>query len=237
METLDIKNDMPNNMEIEKKQKNFLQTRLGKAINSGLNIGLRYALPDIIEDEIINIKDEIIENGFKEGVNTAINSAVNLGKSTLGIVTGNFENVEQMRDAVKSGGIIDSISNVINFAINKIVNKGKISYSLGNTIKKGKNVILSNITKNIENEFENQIKNIEKINKYNENWKNYFNNKDFDVMQREYEKIKDKIKEIAPIEKAIQTSRTIENLHKLIKNNGKNFDLSQDEMELIQMLN
>ena len=56
-------------------------------------------------------------------------------------------------------------------------------------------------------------------------------------MQREYEKIKDKIKEIAPIEKAIQTSRTIENLHKLIKNNGKNFDLSQDEMELIQMLN
>ena len=128
METLDIKNDMPNNMEIEKKQKNFLQTRLGKAINSGLNIGLRYALPDIIEDEIINIKDEIIENGFKEGVNTAINSAVNLGKSTLGIVTGNFENVEQMRDAVKSGGIIDSISNVINFAlINNFINR-KINY-------------------------------------------------------------------------------------------------------------
>ena len=57
METLDIKNDMPNNMEIEKKQKNFLQTRLGKAINSGLNIGLRYALPDIIEDEIIKYAD------------------------------------------------------------------------------------------------------------------------------------------------------------------------------------
>ena len=167
---------------------------------------------------------------------TAIDSAINLGKSALGIVTGNFENVQQMRDAVKTGGIIDSVSNLINFTINKIVDNGKLSYSLGNTIKKGKSVILSNISKNIENNFENQINNIEKLNKYSENWKQYFNNNDFDGMQREYEKIREKMKEIAPIEKTLNTVNVIENLHKLIKNNGKNFNLTQEEIELVALL-
>ena len=59
---------------------------------------------------------------------------------------------------------------------------------------------------------------IEKLNKYTNNWKDYFNNKDFDGMQREYDKIRGKMKEIAPIENTITTARVVENLHKLIKN-------------------
>ena len=74
------------------------------------------------------------------------------------------------------------------------------------------------------------------MNKYSENWKQYFNNNDFDGMQREYEKIREKMKEIAPIEKTLNTVNVIENLHKLIKNNGKNFDLTQEEIELVTML-
>lgn len=236
MSELLIENNINNDIINTKSQRDFLQTNIGKAINTGLNIGLRYVLPDVIEDQVIEIKDSFIQNGFKEGIQTAIDSAINLGKSALGIVTGNFDNVQQMQDAIKTGGIIDSISNVINYTINNIVDKGKISYSLGNTIKKGKNVILSNITKNIENEFKNQVNNIEKLNKYTENWKNYFNNKDFQGMQREYEKIKDKIKDIAPIEKTIKTAKIVENLHKLIKNNGQDFNLTSEEIELAKML-
>ena len=78
--------------------------------------------------------------------------------------------------------------------------------------------------------------NIEKLNKYSENWKQYFNNNDFDGMQREYEKIREKMKEIAPIEKTLNTVNVIENLHKLIKNNGKNFNLTQEEIELVALL-
>ena len=108
-------------------------------------------MPDLIEDEIIEIKDSFIENGFKEGIKTAVDSAINLGKSAMGIVTGRFENVNQMQTAVKTGGIIDGISSVLNYTINKIVDRGKIPYSVGNIIKRGKNAILNNITKNIEN--------------------------------------------------------------------------------------
>ena len=55
-------------------------------------------------------------------------------------------------------------------------------------------------------------------------------------MEREYEKIRVKIKEIVPIESTIKTARTIENLQKLIKNNGKNFDLTQEQLELAKLL-
>lgn len=193
-------------------------------------------MPDLIEDEIIEIKDSFIENGFKEGIKTAVDSAINLGKSAMGIVTGRFENVNQMQTAVKTGGIIDGISSVLNYTINKIVDRGKIPYSVGNIIKRGKNAILNNITKNIENEFENQVDNIEKLNKYIGNWKNYYQNRDFEGRQREYEKIRDKIKEVAPIEKTINSAREVQNLHKLIKNNGQNFNLTQDQLELVKVL-
>ena len=236
MNNLEVENQITNDVSIENKQRNFLQTNIGKAVNTGLNIGLRYILPDVIEDQVIEIKDSFLQNGFKEGIQTAIDSAINFGKSALGIVTGNFENVQQMQAAVKSGGIIDGISNVLNFTINKVVNSGKIPYALGSAIKTGKNAILNNITKNIESEFENQVNQIEKLNKYTNNWKDYFNNKDFYGMQREYDKIRGKMKEIAPIENTIKTARVIENLHKLIKNNGKNFDLTSEELELAKML-
>lgn len=236
MNNIELENNLSNEKSLEKEQISFLQTSIGKAVNTGLNIGIRYLLPDVIENEIIEIKDTLIRDGIKEGVQTAIDSAVNLGKSALGIITGNFENIRQMQTAVKSGGIIDSISDVINSTINKVVEKGKIPYSLGNALKNGKNAILNNVTKNIESEFENQVNHIEKINKYTENWKNYFNNKDFTGMEREYQKIRTKMKEIAPIENTIKLAKTVENLHKLIKNNGKDFNLTEEQLELAKLL-
>lgn len=236
MNELLVENKVDNSLITEKVQRNFLQTKIGQAVNTGLNLGIRYVLPDLIEDQVIDIKDSFIKYGFKEGIQTAIDSAINLGKSALGIITGKFENVNQIQTALKTGGIIDSIGKVTNFTINKVVERGILPQSIGNVLKNSKNVILNNITKNIENEFENQINNIEKINKYNENWKNCFNNRDFDGMEREYEKIRVKIKEIVPIESTIKTARTIENLQKLIKNNGKNFDLTQEQLELAKLL-
>lgn len=236
MNNLEIESNLLNENNIEEKQRNFLETNIGKAVNTGLNIGIRYLLPDVIESQIIDIKDSFFQSGFREGIQTAVDSAINFGKSALGIITGNFDNVQQMQTAVRSGGIIDGISNVINYTINKVVEKGRIPNTVGRALKNGKDVILNNITKNIENEFENQINNIEKINKYTENWKNCFNNKDFSGMQREYEKIRAKIKEIAPIENTIKIARTVENLHNLIKNNGQNFNLTEDQLELAKML-
>lgn len=236
MNNLEVENQITNDVSIEDKQRNFLQTNIGKAVNTGLNIGLRYILPDVIEDQVIEIKDSFLQNGFKEGVQTAIDSAINFGKSAIGIVTGNFENINQMQTAVKTGGIIDGISTLLDSVINKVQSKGLIDYNIAKTIKDGKNIILNNVESNIEKTFTDQIKSSEYTNKYISNWKNYYEEKNFEGMDREYKKIKKELKNLIPIEKTINEARTIENIHTLIKNNGQNFDLPKEVFELAEKL-
>ena len=228
--------ELNNNLEIEKEQKNFLETTLGKTINTGIDIGIRAILPDYIEEQIIDLKDNLIKYGLKEGIKKSIDDAINIGKSAIGIVSGNFENIAQMQEAIKNGGIIDNVSSLLDSVINKVQSNGLINSTVARTIKQGKNSILNNVEKNIENTFNNQIKALNYTEKYIENWKNYFENKDFNGMEKEYKKIKTEMNYLAPLEKMINEARTIENLHMLIKNNGQDFNLTKEQMELAEKL-
>ena len=234
---MELENKISNNLNIEKNENNFLNSTLGKIINNAIDVGLRYILPDLIEEEVIEVKDSLINSGLKEGIQTAVNNVVDLGKSALGIITGNFENISQIKKAVKEGGLIDTVSDVIDFATNKAQSSGIIDKNIGSIIKLGKNSILNNISSNIEKELSNQQNNIEKLEKYSENWKKYYENQDFDGMAKEYKKMREKLKEIIPIEETLRKARKIETLHNLIKNNGKNFNLSQEQLELVKKLN
>ena len=236
MNDLEIGQNIANVNNLEKEQNKFLETTLGKTINTAVDIGLRWVLPYLIEDEIINIKDSLVKGGLKQGINTAINSAINLGKSAMGIFTGNFENLSQAQEAIKSGGIIDSLSNVLDSVLSKVTKKGWIKYGTSTLIRQGKNVILDNISKSIENSFTNQINNLDKLVKYENNWKAYYKDKNLNGMEKEYRKINEKLKELMPFETALKQARQIENLHKIIKNNGGDFNLTQEQIELSKML-
>ncbi len=229
-------NLLQSNLEIEKNQNNFLNSTIGKIINGGINTGIRALLPNIIEDQVIEIKDAILQNGFKAGIKEAIDSAINLGKSVQGIVTGKFENISQARNAIKTGGIIDTVSELLNSAISNSVKKNIIPNSIGTIIKKGKNVILDTIEANIENNFNSQLKSLEYLSKYKNNWKVYYKCQDFVGMEREYNKIKTTLKNILPIEQTIKEARQIENIHLLIKNRGQDFNLTKEEIELSKEL-
>ena len=234
---MELENQILNNLNLEKEQNNFLNSSIGKVVNNAIDIGLRYILPDLIEEEIIDVKNALIKNGLKEGIQTAVENATNIGKSAVGIVTGNFENISQIKKAVEQGGVIDTVSDVIDFATNKAQNAGIIDRTIGTLIKSGKNSILNNISSGIEKELNNQEKNIEKLETYCENWKEYYGQKDFEGMKKEYNKMQEKLKEVIPIEETIKNARTIETLHNLIKNNGINFNLSSQELELVKKLN
>ena len=233
-----LENNLSNNFNLvnSNEQNKFLETTLGKVINIGLDTGIRALLPNLIEDQVINIKDEILNNGFNSGIKKAISSAIDLGKSAIGMFTGNFENIEQARTVIKSGGLIDSLSNLLDNAINLISKNTNISKNITSVIKNGKNVILDSINSNIEKKFDNQVSAIEKIGKYSSNWKNYYQKQDLEGMQREYNKIKSGLKEILPMESTIKEARIIENLHELIKNKNGDFNLSKEEIELAQKL-
>lgn len=228
--------NLNNNLVNEKTQNNFLETMLGKTINTAVDIGIRAVLPNFLEDQVINIKNNLLNYGLKDGITKTIDDAIDLGKSAIGIVTGNFENISQMQNAIQSGGIIDGMSSLLDIVVDKVKQAGFINNTVANTIKQGKNVILNNVEKNIESSFNKEYKTIENTNKYIDNWKNYFEEKNFEGMKKEYNKIEKQLKEIAPIEKTINEIKTIEILHNLIKNNGQDFNLTQEELDLAEKL-
>ena len=229
-------NQNSNEIVTEKEQNNFLNSTLGKVVDSAIDVGLRMVLPDFAEDGAIAVKDALLQGGLKEGIDTAINGAISLGKSVLGIFTGKFDDISQARNAIKSGGIIDGISDVLDKVINKTSSSGIIDKNIANLISNGKDAILDSVTNKIEDEFTKQIDSAEKLAKYETNWKEYFENKDFEGMQREYDKIRERLKELLPIENTLKEARVIENLHTLIKNNGQDFNLTKEQLELANML-
>lgn len=228
--------NLEQNLVNEKTQKNFLETTLGKTINTAIDIGIRAALPTFVEDQVINIKNNLFQYGLKEGISKTVEDAIDLGKSAVGIVTGNFESVTQMQNAVQSGGLIDGISSLLDTVVNKAKQAGLINNTVASTIKQGKNIILNNVETNIEKTFKNQYEVLENTNKYIANWKEHFNNQNFEGMQREYKKIEKQMNNIAPIEKTINDIKRIEILHNLIKNNGQDFNLMQEQIELAEKL-
>ena len=233
---MELEQNIQLNLINEKNQKDFLNSTLWKTINNGIDIGLIYLLPDLIEDEIIELKDNLINFGLKDGIKKSIDSVIETGKEAIGVLSGNFENVTQIQKAVKNGGIIDKISDVLDVVIEKGEEKGKINSSIGRALKKGKSSILSSVERNIETTLNNQINSAKKVEKYINNWNEFYNKKDFSGMQKEYNKMQIELKELVPIENTLNNARYIENIHNLIKNNGKNFNISIEQLELAKKL-
>ena len=228
--------ELNNNIVQEKNQKIFLESMIGKSINTAVDIGIRTLLPDFLDEQIINIKDNLLNYGLKEGIKQTINNGINLGKSAIGVFTGNFENISQMQEAVANGGIIDGMSSLLDAVVNKVEDMGIIDKKVANTIKNGKDIVLNNIESNIEKSFKMQLTSIENIDKYISNWKNDFKRQDFNLMEKSYKKIEKEIKNLIPLEKTLTEARIIENLHNLIKNNGQNFNLTEEQLQLSEKL-
>lgn len=228
--------NIDNKIVNEKEQKQFLETTLGKTINFGIDMGIRALLPDFLEEQVIEIKDNLFNYGFKEGIKRTIDDAIETGKSMAGIFTGNFENINQMHEVVKTGGILDGVSNLLDFMVDKAEKSGVIDSNISNLLLNGKDIILTNVENNIEKTFNDQIKSMEYTRKYINNWKEFYKNKNFEGMEKEYEKLKTELKNLAPIEETLNTAREIEILHNLIKNNEQKFNLTNEQIELAKKL-
>lgn len=229
---MELENSIYMNLNLEKKQNEFLNSTLWKTINNGIDIGLRYLLPDLVEDEIIDLKDNLINYGLKDGIRKSINSVIETGKEAIGIISGNFENIGQIQKVIKNGGLIDKIDNFLDKTLDKAINSGKINQTIGKIVKTGKSSVLSSVERNIESTLNSQVENSKNIEKYMNNWKKYFNDRNFSGMEKEYTKLEKELKSLVPIETTIKNARYIENIHNLIKNNGQNFELSERELEL-----
>ena len=235
MENIELNNNFTND-KIKNEQEGFLQTTVGKAINTAMDIGIRIAVPDLIEKQVIAVKNTILENGFSAGIKEAINSSIELGKSAIGIFTGKFEDVNQAQRAVEKGGILDTVSKKLDTSIANAKKNGSISNNIATAIKKEKNTLIKEVKNNIENTFEKQVKALEKVNHYCETWNLHYQNKDFQKMDYAYKNLEKNLETVFPIEATINEAKRIETLHNLIKNNGKDFNITEHQVELAEKL-
>ncbi len=222
---------------IKNNQKDFLETTLGKNINTALDIGLKLVLPDSIEKDIIDVKNKLLKNGIKDGVKEVVNSLVENLKKIKGIITGNFKDVSQVKECVEKDGTIDKISDILKDAINISVDKKIIDKKTGKKIKDGEKTILDTISENLEKEFEREIKIQNNIEKNIEKWKKYYEEENFNKMEGIMKKINNEKSKIFKMEKLEKEIEKIQNIHELIKNKNGTFDLSELDKKIIEKIN
>lgn len=128
------------------------------------------------------------------------------------------------------------MSDLIDLSNKKAKEKGLISNSISMAIKGGKNTIIKSIESNIENNLENQVKSINKISDYSNEWNVSYQEKDLEGMEKSYKNIKKFLSETIPLESTLKEARTIENLHNIIKNRGGDFNLTEEEISLAEKL-
>lgn len=225
MEELEI------NENINKEKNDFFDTGVGKIIDNSIDLAIKAIVPNIIDDQVINIKNAILEGGFEEGIKELKNTGENFKESIKGIITGEFKTIEQMRMAIKDGGILDFVSLCIDKGISCLNKYTNLDYSVLSLIEKSKDLIINQVTENIEDKYTKQLEHLEKIEKYSENWKTAFEEKDIEELNKYSKKIKNQRKNITQVEEIIEKVKTIENLTELI-NNSNNFELTEAELEL-----
>lgn len=223
-------------IELNNKKENNIKTTIVSIANNALEYGLRAILPDFIEDDIIEIKDKFIEEGFTDGVQEVIDKLEDMGKSIVGIFTGEFETMEQAKRVIQKNGLLDGISDVIDIVLKKLLNKKKINKSTFNLIKTGKKEILSNIEKGIEEEYKETTYSLEKLNEYCNEWKEQYKKQNYEEMEKIMKKIKQQLSQKKIVEETINEARNLEKIQKFIKEKGNIENIGDLEKELLEKI-
>ncbi len=229
-----LSNSLNSNQSLSNQQNSFLQSSLWKTINSGLDVGIKALLPDFLEEAVIGIKDALVNNGLQGGIQKAINMAKEVTFS--GVINNVYENITQAYNSLKSGNLICEVGEAVTSSIDKATKNNEISADVSTTLTNGTQILMNSIEANIKESFKDQLNSLEKLNKYNNNWRECFEKRDFTGMEKEYKKIENALNKVMPTENTIKQARIIENLHTLIKNNNKNFDVSDEQIELAKKL-
>ena len=209
---------------------------IGNLANTGLEFGLRTILPDFIEDDVIEIKDTFIEEGFIDGIQNIIDKAEDIGKSITGIFTGKFETVEQIKRLIQKDGILEYTSDIIDSILKKMLSKKIINKSTYNLIKTGKKEIINSLEDQLEGYYKTDEYSKEDLEKYCNEWKESFKQKDYQSMENTMKKINRRLEKNKILEKTIEEARNIEKIQEYISKKGSIDNLSEKEKELLEKI-
>lgn len=213
---------------IIKYQEEFLKTNIMQEINNSLDNYLKEFFPDSLGKDLINLKNNIIDNNIKNSVNVSIENSTTKNNSYLN----DFDFIEGIKENIMSRENINRLSNDIEKNIDKLDKNNEEK----NITKLEKEKIVKNVEESIEKTFEKQKNNIKKIEKNINNWENKYNLKDLEGMKKEYNKMEKLMDDLIPLENILNNYRKIENIQKLLENNNSENYLDEQVLELANKL-
>lgn len=148
--------NVENTLQNETNEKGFFDNILGKAINTAADVAIKAALPDFLEDQVIKIKDNLVENGLIDGIKKTIGDVVDFGKDILGLGKEETPTTERLQTIVKDGGILESASELWDYAVDKAKDSGLIKSKDAKTLSKGKKEFVEEFEKVLKNTIEEQ---------------------------------------------------------------------------------
>lgn len=193
---------------------------INKTIDNIYNEILKAFLPDSIEDKVIEIKDKL-------GLSQLSQNVANFTKDLI------YNKNE--KDANRSISKLD-IEKETSKIISGITDSYDLSINQVERLEKNKKTISNKVEQEINKEIKNYVNAFEKNNQNINEWKQFYNSKDFKNMDKVYKKIEKNMQNIVPIEEKIKEVRELENVHQLIKRKGGDFNLTNEELELTQKL-
>ena len=125
---------------------------------------------------------------------------------------------------------------MIDKSLNNANKENYINNDITQILKEGKNIIKNSLNKSITSTLNEQKQILKSVEEYCKNWEKSYGQQDFNAMEKEYQRIKEEIVKIVPLEETLQKINEIENIHNLIKNNGQDFNISENAKELARRL-
>ena len=113
LENLDNSLNLQNKTNNLEKQNSEISKLLNNVFNWSIDAGIRYFLPDSIENQVIKIKNDLLNENVQEKVKGVIDNIINIGKQKLDIGQNEINNVEQLEKILKSPDTIKIISETV----------------------------------------------------------------------------------------------------------------------------
>lgn len=224
-------------MELTQNLPKEININMPKIANNALNFGLKAILPDFIEDDIIQIKDSFINEGFEKGLEEAKEKAEEVWKSVKGFFTGEFDTVGEIQKLIQKNGILDTASDLVDKITKLLLSKKIINKTTYNLIKTGKKEILNALEGELNNYYKIDTYDLESLNEQIEKWQKNYNDSDYESMEKTAKTILNILDKVDQIEAVINKARSIQKVQKYIQEKGSKEKLTKAERKLIEAIN
>ena len=224
-------------MELTQNLPKEVKINLPKVTNNALNFGLKAILPDFIEEDIIQIKDSFINEGFEKGLEEAKEKAEEVWKSVKGVFTGEFDTVGEIQKLIQKNGMLDTASDLVDKITKLLLSKKIINKTTYNLIKTGKKEIINALEGELNNYYKVDNYDFEGLSEQIEKWQKNYNDSDYESMEKTAKTILNILDKVDQIEAVITKARNIQKVQKYIQEKGSKEKLTKAERKLIEAIN